>query len=256
MRGYRVALVAGLVGATSGGSALAQSATAVDWSGFYIGGLVGGTNSDTHTKTTVGDTKYLDETDARQMVSAGDNTESQWQPSVGVVGGYGKQFGHVLLGIEASANSIFLNDESTTSQIYQTAPTARFVLRQSVRADWMASLRPRVGWAEDNWLGYVTGGLSVTQLTLDTLFTDNAFSGFSKSSDTKIKTGWSLGIGGEYALDGGWSLRAEYLFTNFGALKSSSETTSTNNPGGSLAHKSELETHAVMVGLTYRFKGL
>lgn len=232
---------------------LAQSAPAVDWSGFYVGGLLGGTNSRAQVQTTVAYTKYLDATDARQMARAGDSDLDQWQPSASLVGGYGKQFGHVLVGIEASANTIFLNDERSVSEIYETLPTARFILKQSVTADWMATLRPRLGWAEDKWLGYVSGGLAVTQLKLDTLFTDNAFSGFSQSSDTKIRTGWSLGLGGEYALSGDWSLRGEYLYTNFGALKSLSETTSTNNSGGSLGHKAELETHAVMLGLTYRF---
>lgn len=255
MRGHKAALVCSFAGWMSSGAALAQSAPTVDWSGFYIGGLVGATNSQTQAKTTVGYEKYLNATDAAQMARAGDSDLAQWQPSAGLVGGYGKQFGHVLLGLEASANSIYLNDERTVSEIYVSDPTSRFILRQSVRADWMATLRPRLGWAEDNWLGYVTGGLSVTQLKLDTLFVDNAWSGYSKSSDTKIRTGWSLGFGSEYALSGGWALRGEYLYTNFGALKSMAETTSTNNSGGSLAHKAELDTHAVMVGLTYRFKG-
>ncbi|MBR9971587.1 outer membrane protein [Magnetospirillum sulfuroxidans] len=255
MLGYKASLVACLIGGMSSGAALAQSAPTVDWSGFYVGGLVGATNSQTQAKTTVGYQKYLNATDAAQMARAGDSGLAQWQPSAGLVGGYGKQFGHILLGLEASANSIYLNDERTVSENYVTAPASRFILRQSVRADWMASLRPRLGWAEDNWLGYVTGGLSVTQLKLDTLFVDNAWSGYSKSSDTEIRTGWSLGLGGEYALSGGWALRGEYLYTNFGALKSMSETTSTNDSGGSLAHKADLDTHAVMVGLTYRFKG-
>jgi len=254
MRGYKAALIAGFIGGMSSEAALAQSAPAVDWSGFHLGGLVGATNSQTEAKTTVGYIKYLDATDSRQMARAGNTGMTQWQPSAGLVGGYDHQYGNLLVGIEASANSIYLNDESTVVENFDSAPASRFILRQSVRADWMASLRPRLGWASDNWMSYLTGGLSVTQLKLDTLYVDNAWSGYSKSSDTKIRTGWSLGFGGEYALSGGWALRGEYLYTDFGALKSMSETTSTNNSGGSLAHKAELETHAVMVGLTYRFK--
>jgi outer membrane immunogenic protein len=256
MRTYVVGLVAGLIGVLSSGAVSAQSLAATDWSGFYVGGLLGGTNSQAQAQTSVGVSKYLDATDARQMERAGNNDLAQWRPAGGLLGGYGKQFGHVLVGIEASANTIALNDERSVGEIYQTVPAARFILKQSVTADWMATLRPRLGWAEDNWLGYVTGGVSVTQLKLDTLFTDNAFSGFSQSSESKIATGWSLGLGGEYALDENWALRGEYLYTRFGQIKSSSETTSTNNSGGSLNHTAELETHGVMMGLTYRFKGL
>lgn len=256
MRAYVVALCAGLIWGLGSGVALAQSPTAIDWSGFYVGGLLGGTSSKAQVQTIVGVSKYLDATDARQMDRAGNNDLLQWRPAGGLVGGYNKQFGNILIGIEASANTLALNEERTVSEIYLTVtPPARFVLKQSVTADWMATVRPRLGWVEDNWLGYVTGGLSVTQLKLDTLFTDNAFNGFSQSSETKITTGWSLGFGGEYALDENWALRGEYLYTRFGQVKSSSETLSTNNPGGSLDHTAELDTHAVMIGLTYRFKG-
>ena len=255
MRGYLIALGAGLIGGLSSSPVLAQSPPAVDWSGFYVSGLVGAASNKAQAQTTVGVSKYLDATDARQMDRAGNNDLLQWQPAGSLIGGYGKQFGNVLVGIEASANSIYINDEHSVSEVYQTVPTAKFILKQSVSADWMATLRPRLGWAEDNWLGYVTGGLALTQLKLDTLFTDNAFSGFSKSSDSKIVPGWSLGLGGEYALNENWSLRGEYLYTRFGQINSSSETTSTNNSGGSLDHRAMLETHGVMAGLTYRFKG-
>jgi opacity protein-like surface antigen len=255
MRGYLAGLTAGLVAGMGSGAVWAQAPATVDWSGFYVGGLLGGTNSQARAQTTVGHPQYLDTTDARQINRAGNNDLDQLRPSGGLLGGYGKQFGNVVVGIEASANTLFLNDERSVSEIYQTVPTARFILKQSVSADWMATLRPRLGWAEDNWLGYVTGGLAVTRLKLDTLFTDNAFSGFSQSSDSKIVTGWSLGLGGEYALGADWSLRGEYLYTRFGQMTSSSVTTSTNNSGGSLAHSAELEIHGVMLGLTYRFKG-
>ncbi|CAA6604170.1 Outer-membrane immunogenic protein [Rhodospirillaceae bacterium LM-1] len=255
MRAYVVGLVASLIVGLSSGAVLAQSQTAIDWSGFYVGGLLGGTNTQAHAKTIVGVSKYLDATDAKQMARAGNNNLVQERPAGALLGGYGKQFGNVLVGIEASANTLFLDDEHTTSEVYDTVPTARFVLKQSVKADWMATLRPRLGWAQDNWLGYVTGGAAVTRLRLDTLFSDNAFNGFSQSSDKKYVAGWSLGLGGEYALGNDWSLRGEYLYTRFGQLKSSSETTSTNNSGGSLAHLAEFEAHGVMAGLTYRFKG-
>lgn len=256
MRAYMIGLVAGLIVGLNSGAVLAQSPTAVDWSGFYVGGLLGGTSNKAQVQTTVGVTKYLDATDARQMDRAGNNDLVEWRPAGTLLGGYGKQFGHVLIGIEASANTLSLNDERSVSENFQTLPTKRFILKQSVTADWMATLRPRLGWAEDNWLGYVTGGLAVTQLKLDTQFNDNAFSGFSQSSESKIATGWSLGLGGEYALGENWSLRGEYLYTRFGQMKSSSETISTNNSGGSLNHTAALDTHGVMMGLTYRFKGL
>ena len=255
MRRYLVGLAAGLVCGAGSGAVWAQSMPAVDWSGFYVSGLAGGTKSQAQAQTTVGVQKYLDATDATQINRAANSDLDEWRPAGGLVGGYGKQFGNVLVGIEASANTLFLNEERTVTEIFVTVPTARYVLKQSVSADWQATLRPRLGWAEDNWLAYVTGGLAATRLKLDTRYTDNAFSGFSHSSKSKLVPGWSLGLGGEYALGGDWSLRGDYLYTRFRQLKASSETTSTNNSGGALFHTAELQAHGVMIGFTYRFKG-
>lgn len=238
------------------GTAQAQAPAPIDWSGFYVGVLAGGTNSQARAQTTGGSGIYLNATDDAQLNRAGNSGLSQWRPSGGLLGGYGKQFGKFLVGIEASANTLFLNDERSVTEAYQSAPGSRFTLKQSVTADWMATLRPRLGWAEDNWLGYVTGGLAATRLKLDTTFTDTAFSAFSQSSDSKIVAGWSLGFGGEYALGGDWSLRGEYLFTRFSQMTSSSGLTATGTTDtDTLNHSAELDTHGVMIGLTYRFKG-
>lgn len=256
MRGIIIGCIAAVMGGLSGG-ALAQPASATDWSGFYVGGLLGGARNNAEARTTVGVQKYLDATDAGQIDrAAGDTDMHQWRPTGGLVGGYSKQFGNVVVGIEASANAIFLNEDHVVSETYITVPTAQYTIKQSVSTDWMATVRPRLGWAQENWLGYVTGGVAATQLQLDTLYTDNAFSGYSKSSKSDLVLGWSLGFGGEYTLGQNWGLRGEYLYTRFDQIKSASETTSTNNSGGALHHSAEVDIHAVMVGVVYRFKGL
>lgn len=261
MRRYVIGIMAGLVcGWTAGAQAqtLAQTRApaAIDWSGFYVGGFLGGTNSQAQVQTTAGSGPYLNATDDAQINRAANSDLEQWRPAGGLVGGYGRQFGNIVVGIEASANTLLLNDERTVSEIYQSTGTSRFTLKQSVTADWMATLRPRLGWAEDNWLGYVTGGLSVTRLKLDTTFADTAFSARSQSSDSQMVTGWSLGLGGEYALGRDWSLRGEYLYTRFNQMRSSSGVTATGTTDtDSLNHSADLGTHGVMVGLTYRFKG-
>jgi outer membrane immunogenic protein len=247
--GLAVALAAGF-----GNGVQAQAVSAVDWSGFYVGGFLGGVNGESRVKTATGVLQYFDATDSRQIARAGDNGIEQWRPSGGVAGGYSRQFGRVVVGLEASANTLFLDDDHSVKESYVTVPTATFTLKQSVKADWMATLRPRLGWAQDNWLGYVTAGVAVTRLKLDALLTDTAFNGFSKGSKERYVAGWSLGFGGEYALSGNWALKGEYLFTRFEEIKTVSQVTSTNNSGGTLNHTAELDIHAAMFGVTYRFK--
>ena len=69
----------------------------------------------------------------------------------------------------------------------------------SVSSDWLTTLRPRVGFAANNWLVYVTGGLAVANLKSNFSFTDT-FAGATKlASISKTKAGWTVGVGTEYA---------------------------------------------------------
>ena len=90
---------------------------------------------------------------------------------------------------------------------FRIAPARLGVARQQHQA--LSTLRPKLGWAQDNWLGYVTGGAAATQVKFDVLHTDNDFSGYSKASKERFVMGWSIGFGGEYALDKNWSLRGD-----------------------------------------------
>lgn len=252
MKGILFCALAALTGGISSG-ALAQTASGVDWSGFYAGGLIGATDSRSDVSMLVGTPKYLDATDTRQIARSGTHELDQSSASGGLFVGYGKQFGNVLVGIEASANSLSLSKEYVTTETYESVPTAQMTRRKSVSADWMAGLRLRLGWAEHNWLTYVTAGIAATRLKLDSSLSDNAFSGYSQASTSEWVTGTSLGFGGEYALTKNWALRGEYLYTKFGSVSTESEVTSTNNSGGTLIHKADLDNHGVFIGATYRF---
>lgn len=252
MRDILFCALAALTGGISSG-ALAQTASGVDWSGFYAGGLIGAIDSSSDVSMVVGTPKYLDATDARQIARSGTHQLDQSTASGGLFVGYGKQFGNVLIGIEASANSLSLHKEYVTTETYESLPSAQMTRKKSVSADWMAGLRLRLGWAEQNWLAYVTAGIAATRLRLDSTFSDNAFNGYSQASTSDWVTGTSLGFGGEYALTRNWSLRGEYLYTKFGSVSTESEVTSTNNSGGTLIHKADLDNHGVFLGASYRF---
>lgn len=254
MRGISVSLIVVLAVGASGGAMAQSGATAVDWSGFYVSGLAGATGGAADVKTITGRLQYFNVTDAQQIARIGKNDIDQWRPSGGLASGYGMQFGHVIVGLEASAHTLFLDEDHVSDErIVSSNNGTRMTLRQSVKADWMATLRPKLGWAQDNWLGYVTGGAAATQVKFDVLHTDNDFSGYSKASKERFVMGWSIGFGGEYALDKNWSLRGDYLFTRFGEVKSVSDVTSTNNSGGTMLHSADLDTHGLFIGFTYRF---
>jgi outer membrane immunogenic protein len=95
------------------------------------------------------------------------------------------------------------------------------------------------------------------------LFTD-AFPvtpGASESASTSTtRYGWTAGVGGEYALMNGWSVKAEYLYVDLGRAS----TTSTNLtvgvpplafPESVFTHSVDLRSNIVRVGLNYKFGG-
>ena len=81
---------------------------------------------------------------------------------------------------------------------------------------WLATARGRLGYAADRWMWYVTGGAVLDRLRRQqrrpTRFASSA-------SATRVnKNGWIVGVGTEYALLGGWSVKSELLYANFGSM--------------------------------------
>ncbi|SBW07291.1 Outer membrane protein Omp31 (fragment) [uncultured Alphaproteobacteria bacterium] len=181
---------------------------------------------------------------------------SDWRGSGSLMAGYSRQFGNVVLGLDASVDALFLNPEKTaTFRVLSGAQPTAWV-RQEVSADWMATLRPRVGWAQDRWQVYTTGGPAVTRLKVSTSYDDDydAVGGHGRSTTRKTKLGWSAGMGGEYALDENWALNAQFLYTDFGSVKTKTHVTHAAHVETADVHsKADLKTTSIMFGLTYRF---
>ena len=84
--------------------------------------------------------------------------------------------------------------------------------RRALRAKSVASLTGRIGYAWDRFLGYVKfgGAWERDELTL------NFFNGFvATASDTR--SGWTIGIGAEYAFTNWVTAFVEYDYYDFGS---------------------------------------
>ncbi|MEQ9607409.1 MAG: outer membrane beta-barrel protein [Kiloniellaceae bacterium] len=229
-----------------------------DWSGFYIGAGAGAVLGQSNTSATTEETgtSYFTDTDFAQLGTAGHGSMRRGKPTGGLEVGYVRQFGQFFVGLEASANTLFLDQSRTGGDNYLTQPAEAFTLRQRVKADWQATLRPRVGWAQDNWLAYVTAGVAVSEVTLDVDFSDTFNAGArGNSSNTEIVPGFTAGFGGEYALNENWSLRASYLYVDFGKVETSTRVTNASFPAlsDSIESSADLRTHTFLIGVTYRF---
>ena len=83
----------------------------------------------------------------------------------------------------------------------------------SLRSDWQASIRGRVGYAWDRWMLYGTGGVAFTEVTADANFIAVGAFPQTLASSRKTLVGATAGLGLEYAFTNNWSVGVEGRYT-------------------------------------------
>jgi outer membrane immunogenic protein len=76
---------------------------------------------------------------------------------------------------------------------------------------WLATARGRLGYASDKWLLYVTGGGAWAGVEAKNWAPVGGLAAIQKNT----LNGWTVGVGAEYALGYGWSIKGEYLYMEF-----------------------------------------
>ena len=119
----------------------------------------------------------------------------------GVQAGYNLRSGTLVYGIEGDIDAADAHATDTVWTSHQF----------KAGLDDLATVRLRAGFlAQENLLLYVTGGYAGGELkdTLHSLIPVIGNSGWSN--------GWTVGGGGEWALNNQWSVKAEALYVSFG----------------------------------------
>jgi outer membrane immunogenic protein len=184
------------------------------WTGFYFGGNAGGHwgQDNVSTTTTVANFGLASAT-AIDLASPTKLKPTGWL--AGVQAGYNMQVNHVVLGFEGDAD--WVNGSASRSLVFPgPLPAAGDTLSDTTQANFLATLRPRLGAAFDHSLLYITGGLAVgTVKTTDSMTT---FGGtvFEQGSATATRIGWVAGGGFEYAFVDNWSAKIEALHVDLG----------------------------------------
>jgi outer membrane immunogenic protein len=214
-------------------------ASAYNWSGFYGGGNIGGVfgradflsglgrgvpffegefyeNSDPIVTSRIIDAYRSNDVDIRSL-------------SGGLQVGYNAWMGGLLVGIEADINFFKGKKSKTTSALGDDFPglgTATYTFTNEIDANYIASLRPRIGVLAGDVLLYATGGVAMTTLKYEHHFT-GAGGGFSPpdgatifedASVSETRFGWTAGGGLEIPIGPNVTLKAEYLVTDFGSV--------------------------------------
>lgn len=237
------------------------AAEAYNWTGFYVGGNEGyGWGSGNITGTTVAPGIFIPADAAAISTAASPRLHADGITGGGQAG-YNWQTGAAVFGVEADMNVFHLR--GTTSGTYPFPstlpggaigpPTLFFSSTSSVSTDWLFTGRGRIGWANDNWLLYATGGVAVTNANVNQSITVLAPFVFNTSaSSTRI--GWTVGAGFEYAMARNWSVKGEYLYVDFGSLSGVGVLTPAF-AGLTYSNSTHLTANIARLGLNYHFNG-
>lgn len=238
------------------------SAQAADWKGFYVGGNAGGVkgSSDSFTSTVFSPTGYFALSSIPAIAAAGNQKLSPRGFTGGGQVGYNFQHNHFVLGFETDFGAMHVNDDFVSTTTYPCCAPTALTVKQTVSTDWLWTARPRFGVAGGPVMLYGTAGVAITNMNYQALFLDTFASAHESGSVDEIRPGWVAGGGVEFKIGGGkhWSMRGEYLFADFGQVK----TTSTNLtaftppiafPTNVFTHQSELQQHIFRTGFNYRF---
>jgi outer membrane immunogenic protein len=260
----RIAVIAALATVGLGLGLVSPAAAAVrppapppayNWTGFYIGGTVGGAwgNFNPTSSTMTVPVGELNAADVAAINSAG----LQIKPdgfTGGFEAGYNWQPSYLLFGLEGDIESFHLSGSATTGPILYHGGAGTFTLTSNASTDWLATARGRLGYVAGSWLFYATGGAAFTDLHGNFSFAETAFGGSEAASLSSSKTGYTVGGGIETSLSREWSVKAEYLFVDFGTV--SAYGTAAGGvliPTQPFTHTMDLKANIARLGLNYHF---
>ena len=239
------------------------SAQAQDFNGFYVGGYGGGVkgNSDAFTSTIFSPTGYFAQSSVPAIAAAGHQSLSPRGFNGGGQVGYNLQKGHWVLGVEADFGSMHVKDDFSSTATYPCCAPTNFTVTQTVKTNYLFTARPRIGIASGGVMVYGTGGVALTDFDYSENFIDTFATAHESAAVSSKLTGWTGGGGVEFKVGGGghWSVKAEYLFADFGT---GVKTTSSNLtaftppilfPTNVFTHHADLTAHLFRAGLNYRF---
>jgi outer membrane immunogenic protein len=263
-------------------------APVASWTGFYVGGQVGGGWANR-------DVTYTANDPAANLIVSGNlallgipgdqplfpNSFRMSGVVGGIEAGYNWQAGrNWLVGVELDFSRSGVKGQGSSTSLAQSGGAT--VIPQTVAEqqsiDWYGTLRARLGWLPtDNLLLFATGGFAYGRTSNSGTF---AFGGppngvataklggaswmcatggatcFAGASSS-LKTGWTAGAGAEWMFAPRWSAKVEYQYVNLGNDAVTLTTLVTGAPGftpasfnANLGHD---DLHVGRVGVNFHF---
>lgn len=223
------------------------------WSGVYLGGHIGAQfvhNRGHHSNASNGP---IDD-GTGTLVYNFDYDYMNARFNYGVHIGVQRLFGQFLFGAEfnfdgpqGKGNSPWYN-----GNVAYSAGVAGNSYQQRIGMNWQGSLRARLGFVHHKTLFYLTGGFAFANMTACTVLNDCMGNVGHVVRYSSTRWGWTIGGGIEHKFNYNWSVRAEYLYANYGSRNCYSTDSCSIDPNASdIANR--VETHTVRVGVSYLF---
>jgi outer membrane immunogenic protein len=211
---------------------------AFNWTGFYVGGHLGGAWAQRNMSDSFNGLNF-------------NNGSSGAFIGGGQFGG-NFQFGSFVVGLEWDFDWAASGNNPNNDGVMVPALGGNFV--QVVANDqWITTLAARFGFAIDRGLFYgKVGGAWVGNNTFTVI---NVTTGASVSGTTNtVSSGWLVGAGVEWALADGWTVKFEYDYLSLGSWTFAIPATSTFLAGDVFTN-SNRNIQMVKVGFNYLFNG-
>jgi outer membrane immunogenic protein len=231
MKKLFMGLVAGLAFASVASSAVL--ADNVDWSGPYIGAIIG------HGSAT-GNSTCVDGSQPCVNLGVGYSISPDGFTG-GMQAGYNLQVGrYIIAGIEADFSKSWVSDS------YDGTGLGAEVQSSENSIEWLGTVRGRLGVAAGPLLFYGTAGVAYAKM-------EDRYSFFERSQpETMSDYGLTYGGGAELSLSENWSVKAEYLKVYLDSSKLDIGYTNYGTDGQIFA-RFKHDLNNVRLGVSYRF---
>jgi outer membrane immunogenic protein len=234
--------------------ALPPVVPAWSWAGFYAGinaGYSFGRDPFNQTIPEIG------------FVSGTSSIANPKGPLFGGQFGYNWQINQFVVGLEGDAQWAHQRDTSCGVACFLQGNGEMTVFTASQTLDWFATARARLGWANDSYLLYVTGGAAWGGVRESDPRIAELVPTFPANFNNTL-LGWAAGAGIETRLFGNWTAKFEYLHIDLGSTSNSIAVPTQCGafiPGFgtpcvlafTLNTRSSIRDDIVRVGLNYQF---
>lgn len=191
-------------------------APANTWTGLYAG-LNGGWANASRSAVALTPSSAASSAFYGAAIAAGDMPLEYDTDASGFIGGgqagFNWQLGGIVVGLEGD---IGWSDIGKSVAASTSFGTTRVDTDARIGLDWFGSLRLRGGYASDNAMLYVTGGLAVGGVSSSYSATFTELGNSVAGSEDNTAWGWTLGAGAEVRIFRNVSVKAELLYFDLG----------------------------------------